>query len=74
MKKILLLSTLSLAVSSATYAQKEDCQLKASVFVEAAKVKNYNEQKASYNKGLSSFEKTSKRREFSTIFTNVYVR
>ncbi|EGD34724.1 MULTISPECIES: hypothetical protein [unclassified Capnocytophaga] len=43
MKKILLLSTLSLAVSSATYAQKEDCQLKASVFVEAAKVKNYNE-------------------------------
>ena len=43
MKKRILTTSLFAFLSLAGYAQKEECQSKASLFVEAAKVKNYNE-------------------------------
>ena len=43
MKKRILTTSLFALLSLAGYAQKEECQSKASLFVEAAKVKNYNE-------------------------------
>ena len=43
MKKKFLFSVLFVAGTLGTFAQKEECQLKASVYVEAAKLKNYND-------------------------------
>ena len=43
MKKKFLLPVLFVAGALSAFAQKEECQLKASVYVEAAKLKNYND-------------------------------
>ena len=43
MKKKFLFLVLFVAGTLGTFAQKEECQLKASVYVEAAKLKNYND-------------------------------
>ena len=43
MKKKILLSVFFATGTLSTFAQKEDCPLKASIYVEAAKLKNYNE-------------------------------
>ena len=42
MKKKTFIPLLFLAGTLGVFAQKEECQLKASVYVEAAKLKNYD--------------------------------